>query len=237
MSKITDFILEEIQFADGDLEAYSEVVKENKELYRTFEEYISSRMEAQELANRLGLTSTRAIKSWGTDGIKIERAKQCAIALKLNLEEANEFLAKYAGMRCLYPASKEDFRFMYMLIYREQLEKQFPYKENESVEKWMDRVFQSLKIEEQVEKVPVGKVVSSPKEETRVATKTYLDILMGQNLQKLPGLKFRSAGEKALEYLDELVKNTPFEKNYGNRSSGSEKADEQNERNVSIRTD
>jgi len=239
MSKITEFILDEILDADGDLEAYAGIVKDNKDRYRTFEEYISSRIDVQELAKRLGLTTPRAIKSWAAEGIKIDRAKQCAIALKLNLEEANEFLSKYAGMRCLYPASQEDFRFMYVLIYREQLERRFPYAEQESVPEWMDRVFRSLGFDE-TEK-PAGKAAIkktfSTETETRVATKTYLDVLLEQNLEMLPGLKFRSAGEKALAYLDERVKDTPFEKNYGNRSSGNEEVDSKNERKGSIRID
>jgi len=243
MSKVTDFILESIDDADGDLWYYTKIVKENKEAYRTLEEYISSRMDKQELADRLGLTTPRAIESWETKGMKFQRAMECAIALKLNLEEANEFLAKYGGMRALYPASKQEFRLIYVLIYREELEKQFPYKENESVKEWIQRIFPLLEF---VNKANAKSEETDNSSETdiRVSTETYLDVLMEQNLELIPKLQFRSAGAKALEYLDELVKDTPFEKNHGNRSNENaddEKEDEVdenkdlNERNGSIR--
>lgn len=234
MSKVTDFILESIEDADGDLWYYTKLVKENKDAYRTLDEYISSKIDKKELADRLGLTTARAFDSWGAKGMKFQRAMQCAIAMKLNLEEANEFFSKYGGMRCLYPASKEDFRLIYVLIYREQLEKQFPYGDKESVKKWIDRIFPLLEFVKQAEEKAEQKSYSS-KEDTRVSTKTYLDVLMEQNLELIPKLKFRSVGEKALEYLDELVKDTPFEKNYGNRSNENEDIDEKNERNGSIR--
>ena len=218
MSKVTDFILESIDDADGDLWYYTKVVKENKEAYRTLEEYISSRMDKQELADRLGLTTPRAIDSWEIKGMKFQRAMECAIALKLNLEEANEFLAKYGGMRALYPANKQEFRLIYVLIYREQLEKQFPYKENESVKEWIQRIFPLLEFVNKADE-KAEEVENSSTADARVSTKTYLDVLMEQNLELIPKLQFRSAGEKALEYLDELTKDTPFEKNHGNRSN------------------
>ena len=236
MSEITDFMLDAIDDADGDPRFYTKVVKENKEVYRTLDEYISSRMDKNELAKRLGLTTVRLIESWEIKGMKFQRALQCAIALKLDLEEANNFLSKYAGMRSLYPASKQEFRLIYVLIYREKLEKQFPYKENESVKQWMDRVFPLLEFVNKVDKIEL-KNIKSQKNEVKVATQTYLDILMEQNLELIPKLKFRSAGEKALAYLDELVKDTPFEKNYGNRSSGNEDITVVNDRNGSIRKD
>ncbi len=236
MSKVTDFILESIDDADGDLWYYTKLVKENKEVYRTLEEYISSKMDKQELANRLGLTTPRAIDSWETKGMKFQRAIECAIALKLNLEEANEFLAKYGKMRALYPASKQDFRLIYVLNYREKLEKQFPYKEKESVREWVGRIFPLLEFVNKAD-AKSEEVGNTSKADTKVSTKTYLDVLMEQNLELIPKLQFRSAGEKALEYLDKLVKDTPFEKNYGNRSSGNEDIDEINERNGGIRKD
>lgn len=236
MSEITKFILESIENADGNFEQYSEVVKENKDDYRTLEHYISSRADKQELAERLGLTSTRALDAWGIKGIKFQRAMQCAIALKLSLEEANEFFKKYAGMRSLYPASEEDFRHIYVLIYRERLEKQFPYEKKESVKEWMKRIIPQIEFLNQV------KFVSEENKNTdtvdqRMPTDKFLDILMEQNLEVLPKIKFRSAGEKALAYLDELVTDTPYEKNYGNRSAKSEITENVNDRNGSIRLD
>lgn len=236
MSEVTDFILELIEETEGDLWFYTKVVKENTEFYRTLDEYIASKIDKQELADRLGLTSTRAFESWEVKGMKYHRALECAIAMKLNLEEANEFLTKYAGMRALYPASKEDFRAIYVLIYREKLEKQFPYKERESVREWMERIFPLLEFTEKANKL--SQVNENASEDTtKSATKTYLDALLEQNLELIPSLKFRSAGERALEYLDELVKDTPFEKNYGNHSSGNEDIEEKNERKGSVRLD
>lgn len=238
MSDVTRFMIEYLEDVDGDFYYYSKAVRENQEIYRTLDRYISARMDKEELANRLGLTSTRAFEHWGTNGMKFQRAMECAVALKLNLKEANEFLIKYAGMRKLYPAGKEDFRWIYILIYREQLEKQFPYQEKESVKMWMERVFSMqpfLNEAKRISEIQKHKERGDSKEKnaTRVATKTYLDILMEQSSEKLSELTFREAGEKALEYLDELAKDTPFEKNYGNRSSGSQ--EDQNERNGSIR--
>ena len=242
MSEVTDFILEQIEDTKGDLWFYSKVVKDNEEFYRTLDEYIVSKIDKQELADRLGLTSTRAFDSWEVKGMKYHRALECAIAMKLDLEEANEFLTKYAGMRALYPASKEDFRAIYVLIYREKLEKQFPYKEKESVKEWMERVFPLLEFTEKANKL--SKMNENASEDaTKSATKTYLEALLEQNLELIPSLKFRSAGERALEYLDELVVDTPFEKNYGNRSSGNEDTEDaeedekKKERNGSIRMD
>lgn len=235
MSDITKFILAGIDDADGDLWFYmKKVVNDNKELYRTLDEFITSRIDKQELAGKLGLTTARAFENWEVKGMKFQRALECAIALKLTLEEANEFLSKYAGMRCLYPASKQEFRLIYVLIYREQLEKQFPYGEKESVREWIDRVFPLLEFANRAEKIS-EKRKNSQEEVTRVSTKTYLDALMEQNLELIPSLKFRNAGERALSYLDELVKDTPFEKNYGNRSNNNEDDDEKNERKGGIR--
>ena len=236
MSEITKFILESIEEADGDFERYSEIVRENQEDYRTLDSFISARMDKQELADRLGLTSTRALDGWKSKGMKFQRALQCAIALKLNLEEANEFFKKYAGMRSLYPASKQDFRLIYVLIYRERLEKQFPYGEKESVKEWVDRVLPMIEFVNKAESIS-KKDEKSGKEDARVSTEAYLEALMEQNLELLPKIKFRSAGERALAYLDELVKDTPFEKNYGNRSAHSDLIENINDRNGSIRID
>lgn len=236
MSEVTNFLLEEIDGTKGDMYFYSKVVEDNIEFYRTLDAYISSKIDKQELADRLGLTSTRALESWEVKGMKYHRALECAIAMKLNLEKANEFLTKYAGMRSLYPASKEDFRAIYVLIYREKLEKQFPYREKESVKEWMERIFPLLEFTEKANELSkVNEELS--KDTTKSATKTYLEALLEQNLELIPSLKFRSAGERALEYLDELVRDTPFEKNYGNRSNKNEDNEVKNERNGSIHID
>ena len=237
MSNITELILDCIKYADGDLESYAVIVKENIEDYRTLDEFISSRIDKQELAERLGLITTRAIDNWATKGdLKFQRAMECAIALKLDLDGANEFLSKYGSMRSLYPATKKDFQYIYVLIHREKLEKQYPYEEKETVKQWVDRVFASFGFSmKKMKKIKEEKVIKS--NETRVATKTYLDIIMEQKLELMPDLKFRSVGEKALSFLDERVKDTPFEKNYGNRLAQNDEKGEKNDRNGAVRKD
>ena len=78
MSNITELILDCIKYADGDLESYAVIVKENIEDYRTLDEFISSRIDKQELAERLGLITTRAIDNWATKGeLKFQSDGMC----------------------------------------------------------------------------------------------------------------------------------------------------------------
>lgn len=237
MSEKSRFLMEHIIDADGNFEEYSKIVQENLEDYRTLNSYITARIDKEELAKKIGLKSVRALNTWETKGIpSLQRALQCAIALKLDFNEANEFLSKYAGMRNLYPASRKDFRMLYVLIYRESLEQRFLYLENETVEEWMERIFPQLEFPNRAEELSVEEDSRNQKT-TRVSTKTYLDVLMEQNLELIPKIRFRESGERALEYLNELTKNTPFEKNYGNQSTNGYKLENKNERNGSIRKD
>jgi len=219
MSWKTEWIMENIMGMEGDVTRYSDLVKRNPSNYRTLSEFLSPKttgMKKDALAKRLGV-SVQTLNNWEKEGIpSLEQAVHVAVARKLTLEQTNEFFRKYAGMGELYAADRLHARYIYLLIYRERLEAQWPYEADETVSDWVSRVLNALKQEElRGTKQPTQEPEEA--EASRVATEYFMETLLGGDLDAMSELPFRSAGQKAYTYLESYVEGTPFQKNYGNR--------------------
>lgn len=216
----TDMILDDIRSLAGDLERYPELAKEFKEEYRTLNAFLSDQLKEMklpkgELAKKLGI-SFQQLNNWEKHGIpSLEQAFELALALKLNLEQTNIFLKKFAGRNMLYAADQNQAKYIYLLVFHEQLEEQFPYKESETIAEWKARVL----TEKELAEAPIDANKSDKKsEETREATEYFLDAILSGDIERIQNLPYRSAGNKAIPYLDAYVKGTIFEERYGNRS-------------------
>lgn len=91
---------------------------------------------------------------------------------------------------------------------REDLEKEYPYKEGETVKEWVSRIYERIEL-------PVDEENASQQE--RLETSFFKHLALDGNLQDAKNLSFRSAGEKSFLFLTEYIEDTPFEKNHGNK--------------------
>ena len=212
----TELMKENIMNADGDLALYTTMARKSKNDYRTLNDFFNEKLKGAnkgDLAKRLGV-SLHTVNNWEKNGIPtLKQALYIALALKLDLEETNFFFRKYAGMGSLYPADRVHAMYIYILIYRSELERRFPYGPEETAKEWVDRVWGSV---EQLHPAEIPDAAESAP--LSPATELFMDALMNRDMDAALSLPFRSAGKKAYDYLQEYVKGSPFEKYYGNRS-------------------
>lgn len=208
MGMITTDVSKQIDLLDGDVERYSELAKKNQAAYRSLNGYIASRLKElnketkYSLAARLGVDDS-TLNNWEQKGItETKQAFELAIALKLDADSVVEFIQKATG-RGIYLADEEHFRYVYILQHREDLEKKYPYEEGETVIQWTERVKPLLPVEHGVY-------------ESRIETEMFQNAVKTSAPEHIQILPFRGAGEKALAFLEEQTKDTPFESNYGN---------------------
>lgn len=216
MSKKTQLMMENIMNADGDVSRYAALAQKSRGDYRTLNDFFAEKLKGstkQELAKKLDV-SIHTINNWEKNGIPtMKQAVYIALALGLELEETNVFFRKYAGMGTLYPADRVHAKYIYILVYRSELEQRFPYKPDETVKSWIDRVWEEMEFPETPKRSEMQRSA-----EPRAATEIFMDALMSRDMAALKALPFRSAGEKARDYLQDYARGGPFEKYYGNRS-------------------
>lgn len=238
MSQKTVLMMENIMDADGDVTRYAALARKSKDDFRTLNKFFAEKLKGstkQALAKKLGV-SIHTINNWEKNGIPtLERAVYIALALRLDLEETNFFFRKYAGMGSLYPADRVHAKYIYILVYRSQLEQRFPYRQDETTKEWVGRVWNEIEGTAEPEsggaqQTSASRAVASTVR-GRVDTEIFMDALMSHDMDAVKTLPFRSAGEKAYSYLEECVKGGPFEKYYGNRSHV-DAASGKNERNA-----
>lgn len=216
MGRKTELMMENIMDARGDVSLYANIARKSRDDYRTLNDFFAEKLRGSTkllLAQKLGV-SVHTLNNWEKNGIPtLKRAVQIAVALGLDLDETNVFFRKYAGMGTLYPADRVHAGYICTLVYRQELERSFPYMEGETVGEWIDRVWSgdsSFAEEEKGGEAFCG--------EKRVATELFMEAIMSRDAEAMREMPFRSAGEKACRYLQEYVKGGPFEKYYGNRS-------------------
>ncbi len=208
MGTITKNVSEQIRQLDGDVERYSNLAKKNQAVYRSLNGYIASRLKElsketkASLSTRLGV-GDGTLNDWEQKGItETKQAFELAIALRLDADSVVDFIQKETG-RGVYLADEEHFRYVYIMQHREELEKKYPYEMDETVIEWTNRVKPLL---------PIKKGVHQGWKETE----KFKNAVKTGNLEQMQILPFRGAGEKALAFLEEQIKDTPFEANYGN---------------------
>lgn len=212
-------MLDNILYAKGDLALYPELVELNQDGFRTLNGFLFDKLKERKIqkgafVEKLGITS-QTLNNWEKNGIpEITDALEVAITLGLDLEETNEFLFKYAGMGRLYPAQKLHFQYIYILINRSELETRFPIERQETTKQWISRIFKESEIILSTEKKEENILTDTE----RVRTEFFLEALLENDIERIGQLRFRSAGESAIQYLEQYIKGSRLEKNYGNRT-------------------
>jgi len=210
MGKITEHISKQIDALDGNIYQYSKLAESNKNAYHSLNKYIYSRLREMneetklELAKRFGVNKG-TFNDWEKNGITKEQdAFELAIALKMDDSKIEGFIQKGTG-RGIYPADKKHFEYIFILNHREELEQKYPYEKDETVKQWIDRVKKELPI-------------TYEDSEYRKATEEFRAAARTGDIENVHSLPFRGAGEKAIRFLNDYIKDTPFESNYGNKN-------------------
>ena len=91
---------------------YPEFARKHEDDYRTLNDFINKRAKELNMTKaqiaELADTKNQSFNYWEKNGIsKFESALKLALALKLDFEQTNDFLNKYAGMRQLF--SEEEY--------------------------------------------------------------------------------------------------------------------------------
>lgn len=212
MGKITDRISKQIDALDGNIHEYAKLAQDNKKFYYSLNKFISARLKEldketkEELAKRLGIKKDTLYR-WMQKGIPDEKdGFALAVALKINPDNLEEFIQKGTG-RGIYAATQMHFEYLFILYHREELESHYPYKKDETVKGWIERVKNAV----QLTSMDCG---------DRKETEYFRIAAQEGTVGTAQSLPFRGYVEKAIIFLEDYVKGTIFELYYGNKNNG-----------------